>query len=271
LTTWKLTLEYDGTKFSGWQEQNNARTVMGELRRAAEDFFARPVELQGAGRTDAGVHALAQVAHLRVKEKAQRHPGEIRRALNDRLPASIAVIDVDAASNRFHARHDAVSRTYLYQISLRKTALSKKYVWWVKEKLDVAAMAQAARMLAGRHNFICFRAADPSRPDESTTVVVESAELELDGDMILFRIEASHFLWRMVRRVVGVLVKLGKGDIAMEDFTQLLNGRCSKSIDVAGWTAPSSGLFLESVRYDSSVPGRDRQGAGPSSEASSSN
>ncbi len=252
MTTWKLILEYDGTKFSGWQEQINARTVMGELRRAAEDYFGGPVELHGAGRTDAGVHALAQVAHLRTKDKISRHPAEIRRALNDRLPAPIAVIDVDAAPNRFHARHDAVSRTYLYQISLRKTALSKKYVWWVKEKLDVAAMSQAAKMLVGRHNFICFRAADPSRPDESTTVVVESAELELDGDLILFRIEASHFLWRMVRRLVGVLVKLGQGDISMEEFVQLLNGKCAKSLDVAGWTAPSSGLFLESVRYNSS-------------------
>lgn len=249
MTTWKLTLEYDGTRYSGWQEQTNARTVQGELRRAVEDYFGARVELQGAGRTDAGVHALAQVAHVRVKEKAARKPGDILRALNDRLPASIAVLEVTPAANNFHARHDAVTRAYLYQISLRKTAFSKKYVWWVKETLDVAVMARAARMLAGKHNFICFRAADAARPDESTIVVVESADVEVDGDMVVIRIEASHFLWRMVRRVVGVLVKLGKGDITLEHFEQLLAGRCQPSLDVAAWTAPASGLLLESVRY----------------------
>jgi tRNA pseudouridine38-40 synthase len=249
VTTWKLTLEYDGTRFSGWQEQRNAHTVAGELRKAAEDYFGTEVDLQGSGRTDAGVHALAQAAHLRVKQKVSRHPAEILRALNARLPGSISILDVSPASNSFHARHDAVARTYLYQISTRKTAFSKKYVWWIKETLDVAAMARAARMLVGRHNFICFRASDPARPDESTTVVVESSEIDTDDELILFRIQASHFLWRMVRRLVGVLVKLGKGEIAMDDFEQLLAGRCRPSLDVAAWTAPASGLFLESVQY----------------------
>lgn len=249
MATWKLTLEYDGTTYSGWQEQKNARTIQGELRKAAEDYFRTGVDVQGAGRTDAGVHALAQVAHLRIKEKVSRQPAEVLRALNDRLPASISVLEVAPVPNRFHARHDAVSRAYLYQISLRKTAFSKKYVWWVKDELDLDLMAQASRMLIGRHNFICFRASDAARPGESTIVVVESAAVELDGDMIVFRIEASHFLWRMVRRVVGVLVKLGKGEITMDQFEQLLAGHCSSSLDVAAWTAPSSGLLLESVRY----------------------
>jgi tRNA pseudouridine38-40 synthase len=249
VTTWKLTLEYDGSKYSGWQEQRNARTVQGELRRAAEDYFGTTVDLHGSGRTDAGVHALGQVAHLRVDQKVSRPTNDILRALNERLPATIAILEVEPASSRFHARHDALTRTYLYQISLRKTALSKKYVWWVKEKLDVALMSRATRMLVGRHNFICFRAADPARPDESTIVVVEAAELDVDGDMILFRIEASHFLWRMVRRIVGLLVKLGKHDISIDDFTQLLEGRCRPTLDVAAWTAPSAGLMLESVRY----------------------
>jgi len=249
VTTWKLTLEYDGTKYSGWQEQKNARTIQGELLRAAEDYFGIPVEIQGAGRTDAGVHALAQVAHLRLKGRVSRSPDAILSALNERLPAAIAILDVAPAANNFHARHHALTRTYLYQISLRKAAFSKRYVWWVKEKLDVPLMARAARMLVGKHNFICFRAADPARPDESTIVLVESAEIDVDGDMVVFRIEASHFLWRMIRRVVGVLVKLGKGDITLEEFAQLLEGRGGKSLDVAAWTAPASGLLLESVRY----------------------
>jgi tRNA pseudouridine38-40 synthase len=254
LKTWKLTLEYNGTKYSGWQEQQNARTVQGQLRKAAEDFFGAAVDIQGAGRTDAGVHARAQVAHLRVRPKPggkQRFApaNTILRALNERLPADVCIIDVAEAEDNFHARHDALSRTYLYQISTRRTAFFKKYVWWVKEPLDSTAMAQAAQMLIGRHNFNCFRALDPSRPDESPIVVVEDATIEVEGDLILFRITASHYVWRMVRRVVGVLAKIGKGEITIEDFERLLAGEPDPAMDVAAWTAPASGLFLESVTY----------------------
>jgi tRNA pseudouridine38-40 synthase len=110
-------------------------------------------------------------------------------------------------------------------------------------------MSRAARMLAGRHNFICFRALDPSRPDESTIVVVDDAAIEEDGHLILFRITGSHFLWRMVRRIVGVLVKLGKGEITIDEFGGLLEGQADPRFDVAAWTAPASGLFLEKVDY----------------------
>jgi tRNA pseudouridine38-40 synthase len=254
LKTWKLTLEYDGTKYSGWQEQPNARTVQGQLRKAAEDFFGNAVDIQGAGRTDAGVHARAQVAHLRLRPKPGVKPrfapvDTILRALNERLPADVCIIDVAEVQNTFHARHDAVSRTYLYQISTRRTAFFKKYVWWVREPLDTAAMAQAAGMLIGRHDFTAFRAADPSKPDESPIVVVEDATIEVEGDLILFRITASHYVWRMVRRVVGVLAKIGKGEVAIDDFARLLTGHVDPSMDVAAWTAPESGLFLESVIY----------------------
>jgi tRNA pseudouridine38-40 synthase len=257
LKTWKLTLEYDGTKYSGWQEQINARTVQGQLRKAAEDFLGTGLEIQGSGRTDAGVHAIAQVAHLRARsmrgsKRAFPPPGEIMRALNERLPSDVCILDVEEASDKFHARHDAVSRTYLYQISTRRTAFFKKYVWWVREPLDLALMSRAARMLAGRHNFICFRALDPSRPDESTVVVIEDAAMEEDGHLVLFRITGSHFLWRMVRRIVGVLVKIGKGEISLDEFERLLEGKCDPRLDVAAWTAPASGLFLEKIDYPAS-------------------
>ncbi len=253
--SWKLTIEYDGTKYSGWQEQRNARTVQGQLRKAAEDFLGCEVELQGAGRTDAGVHARAQVAHLRVrppKDSQRRNwprPDEILRAINSRLPSDVCLLDVAEAPNSFHARHDAVARTYMYQISTRRTAFFKKYVWWVKEPLDTAAMSRAARTLIGRHDFRAFRAEDPSRPDESPIVVVEDAGIEMEGDLIVFRITASHFVWRMVRRIVGVLVRLGRGEITEADFTRLLEGKTNPAIDVAAWTAPGSGLFLERVIY----------------------
>ena len=249
MKSWRLTIEYDGTRYSGWQEQRNARTVQGELRSAAEDYFGMTVELGGSGRTDAGVHAAAQIAHLRADIRTAPPPLTILRELNSRLPADIVVLEVEPASNRFHARHDAETRSYVYQISTRKSAFSKRYVWWVKEPLDVSAMNTAASKLTGRHDFVCFAAADPARPDESTIVVVDSASVEQDSDMIVFRIEASHFLWRMVRRLAGVLVKLGKGEITMEQFEQLLAGQCDRKLDVAAWTAPAAGLFLDGVKY----------------------
>ncbi len=249
LRTWKVILEYDGTRYSGWQEQKNARTVGGEVRRAAEGFLETEVDLHGSGRTDAGVHALAQVAHLRANVRSAPRPEELRRAMNAELPGDIAVLRVDPIDNRFHARHDALRRSYVYQISRRKRAFEKKYVWWVKEPLDIASMSDAASRLAGRHDFVCFRAPDPSKPGESTIVVVDSAAVEDDGDMVLFRIEASHFLWRMVRRIAGVLVKVGKRELSVEEFHTLLDGRCDPKHDVAAWTAPAAGLFLERVVY----------------------
>jgi tRNA pseudouridine38-40 synthase len=222
---------------------------MGELRRAAEETLRTEVELQGAGRTDAGVHALAQVAHMRADVKTPRHPEAILRDINEALPADIAVVELEPVSARFHARHDALTRTYAYQISTRKTAFAKRFVWWIKDKLDVELMTEAAGMLTGRHDFVCFRAQDPSKPDDSTIVKVESAAIELRGDLVVFRIEASHFLWRMVRRLAGVLVRLGRSEITMDDFRQLLEGRSEPRLDVAAWTAPASGLFLEDVTY----------------------
>ncbi len=250
MKTWKVTLEYDGTKYSGWQEQINARTVQGQLRRAAEEVLGVPIDIQGSGRTDAGVHAIAQVVHLRVRAtKSFPPPREILRALNERLPSDICILEVTESDGKFHARHDAASRTYLYQISTRRTAFFKKYVWWVREPLDISLMSRAAKMLIGRHDFLCFRAADPARPGESTIVVIEDAAIEEDGPLILFRITGSHVLWRMVRRIVGVLVKIGKGEVTPEQLTKLLEGKCDARLDLAAWTAPASGLFLEKVSY----------------------
>ena len=250
MQTFRLTLEYDGSRYSGWQEQINARTVQGELKQAATDLFRTDLELQGAGRTDAGVHAVGQVAHLKLRGKSPSFTAaQILRELNDRLPASVAVLEVIEMPPRFHARHDAKSRAYFYQISTRKAALSKRFVWWVKEPLDVPRMQAAAGLIPGRHDFIAFRAADPSKPGESTIVVVESAEVSVDDNLIVFRIEASHFIWKMVRRLTGTLAKVGRGDVSVEEFRDLLSGKKNPKLDIAAWTAPASGLFLEGVRY----------------------
>lgn len=248
--TFKLTLEYDGSKFSGWQQQINARTVQGDLIQAVQDLFHSEVDVQGAGRTDAGVHALGQVAHLKFRGKPTRlSPQQIMAELNERLPSSVAVIEAAEAPPRFHARHDAVSRSYFYQVATRKTALSKRFVWWVKEPLDLEPMQQAAALIAGRHDFAKFRARDPSKPGESTLVVVDAAEVVRDEHLIVFRVEASHFLWKMVRRLAGTLVRIGKGDLTIDQFGGLLEGNSDAKLDVAAWTAPASGLFLEGIRY----------------------
>ena len=249
MNTFKVLLEYDGARYSGWQDQQNARTIMGELKKAAQSVLGANLQMQGAGRTDAGVHALGQVMHIKAASQVRHTPDTIRRRLNDLLPADIVILDIERADRNFHARHDARSRTYIYQISTRKQAFMKKYVWWIKDTVDVEAMRRASAALTGRHDFLCFRAEDASKPGESTIVEVESVEIETEEELILFRIEASHFLWRMVRRIVGVLVRVGTGEVSHSQFLKLLEGRSDTGLDVAAWTAPASGLFLERVRY----------------------
>ncbi|HBL28248.1 MAG TPA: tRNA pseudouridine(38-40) synthase TruA [Acidobacteria bacterium] len=251
MPTYRLTLEYEGTRYSGWQEQKNARTVAGELRRAVEEAGAAVREIGGAGRTDAGVHALAQAAHLRLARAVDAEV--LRREVNDRLPADIHVLRLTAVPNAFHARHSALSRSYVYQISRRRTALAKRQVWWVKRPLDAGRMAAAAALLPGRHDFRLFCEKPGEQP--STVVVVEGAEVATAGALILVRLTASHFLWKMVRRVVGTLVQVGAGELDQAGFAALLAGKVTPGRGLpAEWTAPPSGLFLESVLYAGDPP-----------------
>src|SRR5712691_7518919 len=212
----KLTLEYTGTRYSGWQIQKNARTVQGEIDRAVRTVTGRKdFELYGSGRTDAGVHALAQVAHLDVSTTL---PAEtLRRRLNDELPADINILAAAQVPHRFHARHDAVARRYLYQVARRRTAFAKAFVWWVKEPIDVTRMREAARAFPGMRDFQSFAATDArDDPDEtppSTLVLVDRLEMVDEGDVVLVIVEGSHFLWKMVRRIVGVLVEIGSGGL----------------------------------------------------------
>jgi tRNA pseudouridine38-40 synthase len=252
MPTYRLTLEYEGTRYHGWQEQKNARSVAGELRRAVEESGGAVRELGGSGRTDAGVHALAQVAHLRLERAVD--PEDFRREVNDRLPPDIHLLSLTAAADRFHSRHDAVSRTYLYQISRRRTAMAKRFVWWVKRPLDDVRMASAATLLVGRHDFRLFAEKPSEQP--STIVVVDKVEVENAGALILVRVTASHFLWKMVRRVVGTLVKVGARELDRKPFEDLIAGKPPKAGKglPAEWTAPPSGLFLERVLYSGDQP-----------------
>jgi len=250
MPTYRLDLEYEGTRYRGWQEQQNARSVSGELKRAVAEAGAELVELGGAGRTDAGVHALHQVAHLRLRTKVD--PRRFRLAINDALPHDVHVLAMATASDRFHARHDAVLRSYVYQISRRRTALSKRSVWWIKRPLDLNRMNFAVATLPGMHDFANF--CERPQDQTSTKVLVERAEVAEDGALVLVRLAASHFVWKMVRRLVGALVKVGAGELPPREFGALVEGTAPGRPAIAEWTAPPSGLFLERVLYTGDPP-----------------
>ena len=239
----KLIIEYAGTRYSGWQIQKNAKTIQGEIDRAVRTITKRAdFELYGSGRTDAGVHALAQIAHLDVVTALP--PETLARRLNDELPADINILAAAAVPHRFHARHDAVARRYLYQIATRRTAFAKSFVWWVKEPIDIGRMREAAAAFVGFKDFETFAESDAA--DRSTHVLVDRLDVEENGDLVLVAIEGSHFLWKMVRRIVGVLVEIGRGSLEPRAAAALLT---ASSGEPARLTAPASGLFLERVYY----------------------
>ena len=240
----KLLLEYAGTRYSGWQIQKNARTVQGEIDRAIRAVAPRTAfELYGAGRTDAGVHALMQVAHLDLHTTLA--PEALVQRINDELPADITILSATRVPHRFHARHDAVARSYLYQIATRRTAFAKPFVWWVREGLDVAVMRGAARALVGMRDFRSFTDDDPD--EKSTRVAIDEVTIRDAAGLILVRIVGSHFLWKMVRRIVGVLVEIGRGQLPADAAGRFLD---EPSGIPARLTAPASGLFLERVLYE---------------------
>src|ERR1051326_8795812 len=246
MSRFKIFLEYEGTRYSGWQVQTGqagTRTVQGEIMNVVRKTFKTDTfEFYGAGRTDSGVHALLQVAHMDVKTMLA--PEIIRMRINDELPADINIIEVEKAPAKFHARHDALARSYLYQISRRRTALGKRFVWWIKDRLDYEKMERSSRLFIGMKNLQSFTADDPE--EKSTKVLIESIEIKETGDLILIRILGSHFLWKLIRRIVGVLVEVGRGDLPLEKvegYVRTFSGEPSRL------TAPPSGLFLERVYY----------------------
>jgi tRNA pseudouridine38-40 synthase len=248
MARFRLDLEYVGTRYSGWQAQKNARTVQGALHEAVRRACERgDFDSYGSGRTDAGVHALQQVAHLDLETRLA--PETLRRALNDELPADVNVLRAAKVTRQFHARHSALGRSYLYQVARRRTAFGKPLVWWIRDPLDVAAMAACARLFEGRHDFASY--ADAEAREGSTRVEVERVQVEQAGELVLVRILASHFLWKMVRRMVGVLTEVGRGGLRAQDAGRFLEG---PSDVPAKLTAPPSGLFLERVLYEGDAP-----------------
>ncbi len=244
---YRLNLEYAGTGYSGWQKQKDARTIQGTLLAAGAEIFGdQKLDIQGHGRTDAGVHALNYTAHLETTGD-RMPPTEIRDRFNELLPSSIVMLSVSHCAPRFHARHNCIGRSYLYQISLRKTAFHKKYVWWPKDQLDSSAMAKAAKLFTGMHNFASF--AEKQELKKSTKVLVNGVFVyeDKEEEMLRLRVVGSHFLWKMVRRMAGVLVEVGRGNLTIDEVAAFLKG---PSETPRRFTAPPSGLFFEQAFYD---------------------
>jgi tRNA pseudouridine38-40 synthase len=240
----KLTLEYDGTNYSGWQLQPRHDSIQGRIEGALERIFAAPVRVYGSGRTDAGVHARGQVASISIPRPFD--PVELQRALNAMLPADIVVLDIAHAPDGFDPRRAARSRVYEYRVLNRKvaSAFEHRYSWLVRDHLDFEAMNASARIFVGEHDFAAFRSLGT---DVTTTVrrVIASVWTR-DRDLFLYRVEATSFLRHMVRAMVAAMVDAGRGKLTAQKIGAILAGRDRHA---APANAPPGGLYLVEVRY----------------------
>ena len=246
----KVILSYDGSDFSGWQVQPDAVTVQGTLASAIGRVTGEKVLPQGSGRTDAGVHALAQVATFVTESSVPT--ANFVKALNDVLPAAVRVLEVTETAADFHARHSARAKTYRYRI-YRGAICSPflaRYVWHYPYPLDEEAMASAAGVAVGEHDFTSFAAVDPERgredKEDSNVRRIFSSSWGRDGDEWVYTVRGSGFLHHMVRNLVGTFILVGKGTLQVEDVKRILEARERAA---AGATAPASGLYLVSVEY----------------------
>ncbi len=245
----KLILAYDGSEFSGWQVQPDAETVQGRLASAIGRVTGEKVLPQGSGRTDAGVHALAQVATFETNSPI---PAEnLAKALNDVLPAAIRVLEAAEAPPEFHARKSARAKTYRYRMFRGAVCppFVARYVWHYPYPLDEEAMRRAANLVEGEHDFTSFAAVDPERGEEGPVSNVRriwSSSWERDGEEFVYTVRGSGFLHHMVRNLVGTFLLVGKGTLDASDVTRIVEARDRSA---AGATAPASGLYLVSVEY----------------------
>jgi tRNA pseudouridine38-40 synthase len=245
VTRYKLTLEYDGTPFVGWQRQDNGPSVQAKVEAAVEAFCGTAVNVYGAGRTDAGVHALGQVAHCDIPRETDADT--VRDALNHYLrKAPISVLSAEPVADDFHARFSATERHYLYRILNQRPppALDRNRVWWVPVELDADAMHGAAQELVGHHDFSSFRAAICQA--KSPVKTLDRLEVEREGAEIRITADARSFLHHQVRNMVGTLSWVGTGKWTAADVRAAL-AACDRS--AAGPTAPSEGLYLVRVDY----------------------
>jgi tRNA pseudouridine38-40 synthase len=245
----KLVLSYDGTEFAGWQIQPDATTIQETLAKAIERLTGMRVLPQGSGRTDAGVHALAQVATFTTESSVPTE--NFVKALNDSLPTSIRALEASEAPASFHARKSATGKTYRYRIFRGAICppFLARYVWHYPYPLDEAAMAEAAGMVVGKHDFTSFAAVDPERRREeeaSNVRTISASGWKREDDEFIYTVHGSGFLHHMVRNLVGTFILVGKKTLTPVDITRILNARDRSA---AGATAPASGLYLAQVDY----------------------
>jgi len=249
MTRYRITIEYDGRPFAGWQRQDNAPSVQASLERAAEKLDGAPVLVYGAGRTDSGVHALAQVAHLDLTKDLAAD--KVRDAINFHLkPDPVAVIDAERVDEGFHARFSATQRHYLYRMIDRRAPLTldRGQVWRVTRKLDAEAMHHAAQALVGQHDFTTFR--DAQCQAESPVKSLDAVSVSRYGEEVQLTCSARSFLHRQVRSMVGSLVEVGVGKWSAPDFKRVLDAADRSQ---CGPVAPADGLYLTAVDYPAEV------------------
>jgi tRNA pseudouridine38-40 synthase len=244
MRTLKLVLEYDGSRYCGWQVQGHEPTIQGVLEQALAKILGERIRVHGAGRTDAKVHALGQVASFRTS--ATLPTDALRHGLNSLLPRDIAVYEIEEAAPDFHARFSAQGKTYVYRILTRpvRSPIRLRYVWHMPRSLDVGSMTEAATALLGTHDFTSFRAAGSGVVTSERTIT--AVTLDREDDEIVLRCTASGFLRHMVRNIVGTLVEVGHGRRTPSEVPRIIAARDRR---VAGMTAPPQGLYLVQVLY----------------------
>jgi tRNA pseudouridine38-40 synthase len=241
----KITIEYDGTSYHGWQRQKNERTIQEEIEKALFTMTGKKIALTASGRTDAGVHALGQVANFNCDTDLSSQA--FQNGLNSLTRDDIVIISCNIVDENFHSRFDAKSKTYNYRILNRDlpVAINRQYAWFIKKKLDLDAMRLAVRHIIGTHDFKTFEGTGSPR-SHTTRCVFKAKILEKGNGLIVIEIKADGFLRFMVRNIVGTLVDVGLGKITSDDFKEIL---LSKDRSMAGATAPPQGLFLMKVKY----------------------
>lgn len=242
---YKFLIEYEGTSYCGWQEQPNGETVEEDIESALAQILRQPVDIVGQGRTDSGVHAEGQVAHFDFPRKLDRE--RLLFALLGVLPHDIAVWDIEEVSSDFHARFDALSRRYRYQIARRSMPLQRATTEMILDNLDFEAMKFCADKISGTHNFDSFTKPDNQNPDSTCEVLL--SELYQTDSLWIYKIEANRFVRHMVRRLVGTMVQVGKGKRTVEEFANMIDNPAK---DKNGYGAAAKGLILENVEYEKS-------------------
>ena len=245
MPNYKLTIQYEGTRYKGWQEQKHTEaTIQGKLQRVLERMTEEEIDLQGSGRTDAGVHAKGQIAHFHTK--AVWDVEQIKKYMNEYLPEDIAVLTVEEAAPRFHARLNAVRKTYVYRIwnAPVRNVFRRRFTTWIQKPLDLDAMEQAATLLCGTHDYRAFCSLKKFK--KSTVRTIEKIEIGKMGQEIRISYTGDGFLYHMVRILTGTLVEVGLGLRKPEEMTEILEGQERTK---AGRLMPPEGLTLESVEY----------------------